>query len=429
VVRRVHEKASVDAVLAEMPQPADSGLQHLLRGVAQEIGAAEAKSVAAMAACAAMEEDAARLMDEALPTLVRRVRAGVSVGAVLAEVPQPADSGLQRLLGAVAQEIGTAEARGAAAMAACASAAARVQAQTTRLLADLRELEDRHSEDDIFADLLEVDHGISQMGRLADSIAVLSGGRSGRRWTKPIVMESILRGAVGRIEAYRRVRLHSTSNVAVVGYAAAGVMHALAELIDNAATFSNERTAVHVYVEEEDAGVLITIDDGGLGMRKRERRRAETLVSEPMELTMLSGTRLGLPVVGRLADKYNFTVNFRPSSRGGTGVVVMLPHELITQPKQDFRPAAPPPVQTPVRSAAPDASNKTAVPAGGEESGRLPRRRRGATFAAETRGTPRQVARPVQAGRDPGARFAAFRQAAGGSRDPDATSPANEESR
>jgi hypothetical protein len=63
----------------------------------------------------------------------------------------------------------------------------------------------------------------------------------------------------------------------------------------------------------------VTIEDGGLGMRRRERHRAEELVSQPLDLASLPGTRLGLAVVGRLASRYGLTVNFRPSSRGGTG--------------------------------------------------------------------------------------------------------------
>ncbi len=114
-------------------------------------------------------------------------------------------------------------------------------------------------------------------------------------------------------------------------------MHALAELMDNATAFSTHGSEVHVYVEEEDVGVVITIEDSGLGMRRRERDRAEVLVAKSLDLSTLPGTRLGLAVVGRVADRYGLSVNFRPSSRGGTGVVVMIPRSLITQPKAASR--------------------------------------------------------------------------------------------
>lgn len=220
----------------------------------------------------------------------------------------------------------------AAAVAACANAAGRMQALATSMLADLREMEHRHTAEDVLGDLLHLDHRTAQAGRLADSIAVLTGARSGRRWAKPIVMESILRGAMGRIGSYQRIRLHSTSDVAIAGHAAEGVMHALAELLDNATNFSPPTAEVHVYVEEVPAGIVVTVEDSGLVMSDVQLRRAERAVSaENQDLTALSGTRLGLAVVGRLARKHGLTVSFRPSARGGTGALMMLPQELISR--------------------------------------------------------------------------------------------------
>ncbi|MFB4422744.1 ATP-binding protein [Streptomyces sp. QL37] len=296
-----------------------------------------------------------------------------------------------------------------AAVAACANAAGRMQALATSMLADLREMEHRHTAEDVLGDLLHLDHRTAQAGRLADSIAVLTGARSGRRWAKPIVMESILRGAMGRIGGYQRIRLHSTSDVAIAGHAAEGVMHALAELLDNAANFSPPTAEVHVYVEEVPAGIVVTVEDSGLVMSDVQLRRAERAVSaDNQDLTGLSGTRLGLAVVGRLARKHGLTVSFRPSARGGTGALMMLPQELIS------RTPTPAPVPGSARHpepepdhATPDAENQgratadfpgsasRTAPAPGTgsasestgsvpqfgESG-LPKRRRGRTLAA-----------------------------------------------
>src|SRR5690606_35213810 len=74
--------------------------------------------------------------------------------------------------------------RGAAALAAFAGAAGRIQAMTTSMLAELREMEHRHADPRVLTDLLHIDHRTAQTGRLADSIAVLSGARTGRRWAK-----------------------------------------------------------------------------------------------------------------------------------------------------------------------------------------------------------------------------------------------------
>ncbi|MDD9375335.1 ATP-binding protein [Streptomyces sp. ZAF1911] len=264
-------------------------------------------------------------------------------------------------------ELRRAESGRAAAMAAAANAAGRMQALATGMLADLREMEHRHADEDVLGDLLHLDHRTAQAGRLADSIAVLTGARSGRRWAKPIVMESILRGAMGRIGGYQRVRLHSTSDAAVAGHAAEGVMHALAELLDNAANFSPPTAEVHVYVEEVPSGIVITVEDSGLVMSEVQLRRAEQAVTAAsLDLAGLSGTRLGLAVVGRLARKHGLTVSFRPSARGGTGALMMLPQELISRTPAEA-PAAPLAVPAqPSARVAPKAPAAAEVPAGPE---------------------------------------------------------------
>ncbi|MFJ4711484.1 ATP-binding protein [Streptomyces sp. NPDC088785] len=363
----------------------------------------------------------------------------------------------------------TARAERAAAIAACANAAGRMQALATGMLADLREMEHRHTDEDVLADLLHLDHRTAQAGRLADSVAVLTGARSGRRWARPIAMESILRGAMGRIGGYQRVRVHANTAVAVAGHAAEGVMHALAELLDNAANFSPPTAEVHVYVEEVPAGVIVSVEDSGLVMGPVQLRRAEHAVSgEPAGaagstgLGGLSGTRLGLAVVGRLARKHGLTVSFRPSARGGTGVLLLVPQELLS------RTSDPAPVRAtgPATAAAPatgtpgadtgtgtgtgtdDASpaHGTAAdtapgpaarerdpagpapaaapappepaPAGPPDAGALPQRTRGRTLAAAEHGRAARAAEPPAAGR-PGpaaapsaaARFSSFSQA------------------
>ncbi|MGA5167588.1 MULTISPECIES: ATP-binding protein [Streptomyces] len=353
----------------------------------------------------------------------------------------------------------------AAAVAACANAAGRMQALATSMLADLREMEHRHADEDVLTDLLHLDHRTAQAGRLADSVAVLTGARSGRRWARPIVVESILRGAMGRIGGYQRVRLHTTSDAAIAGHAAEGVMHALAELLDNAANFSPPTAEVHVYVEEVPAGLVITVEDSGLVMSDVQLRRAERAVdpAEGTDLTGLSGTRLGLAVVGRLARKHGLTVSFRPSARGGTGALMMVPHELIARTRPEALPARrdaleaparedrpedrephtaqhrpegrepdedPSPAQAPGAATTPgddgpfrephEVHERPASPFAGQDGtgarppGALPKRRRGQTLAAaHPEGTPTTPAEPADpASRTRSAsRFSSFRQA------------------
>lgn len=268
------------------------------------------------------------------------------------------------------------ENRRAAAMAAFAGAAGRMQAMTTSMLAELREMEHRHGDPTVLADLLQLDHRTAQAGRLADSIAVLSGARSGRRWAKPIAMESILRGAMGRVAGYQRIRLRAVADIAVAGHAAEGVMHTLAELFDNACNFSPPTTEVHVYAAEVPAGVVITIEDSGLVMSESALRRAEQAVAgssngSAADLSSLTGTRLGLAVVGHLARKHGLTVSYRPSAIGGTAVVVVVPRDLTARAERTLAP-----ITTVDLPAAPPSR-----PAASGDSP-LPKRRRGSTLAA-----------------------------------------------
>ncbi|MFJ4797398.1 sensor histidine kinase [Kitasatospora purpeofusca] len=414
----------------------------------EQIAAARAEAAGARAEAEAERAERAavdRIADEVLPVLVKRLRSGATVDAALApyrEHPQ------RPLLRAVAEEIGRGERLRAAALAVCATAAGRVQALATSMHAELREMQHRHDEE-VLGDLLRLDHSTAQAGRMADSIAVLTGARSGRRWGRPIPVESVLRGALGRIGAYQRVRLHNASTAAVAGFAAEGVMHALAELLDNATTFSAPPAEVHVYVEEVPAGLVVTVEDSGLGLSDSWLRRAERAVSaESLDLTTLSaGTRIGLAVVGVLARKHGLQISFRPSARGGTGVVVLIPQQLVTHPatipaplpapveraveraggsgpRPALTPARPAPAvpAAPVEPVAPSADPVPVAPAV-TDSG-LPQRRRGRTMAAAAPAAA-PVERPARPdGARAAARLGAFRRAALPAAGPAAAAPA-----
>ncbi|MEU9216556.1 ATP-binding protein [Streptomyces sp. NPDC048376] len=271
------------------------------------------------------------LTNSTLPAAVEKLRDGTSAEIVLAELEWPRGAQARACAELFVRELAHSERRTAAAQAASAKSLSRVQAKAVGMLADLRDMQDRHGEE-VLGDLLRLDHSTSQLGLITDRLALLMGGRSSRAWNRPIVMESILRGAVGRIAAYQRVRMHCSTDAAISGYAAEGVMHLLAELMDNAANFSPPIDEVHVYVEERTAGIVVTIEDSGLKMADAAMRHAEQAVSGRMnDLASLQGTRLGLAVVGRLAAKYGVGVSYRPSSRGGTGVVVLVPPQLLAQ--------------------------------------------------------------------------------------------------
>ncbi|WP_413754384.1 ATP-binding protein [Streptomyces sp. R-74717] len=477
VAKQLRDGTSAADALSSVPPPSDPQLGRIVHtfAAAVEEGVQHAAALdgerrqaqyGLNEAAAALE----RLAQETLPAAVARLREGQSADTVLAELDLPRLPMVRTPTESFVRELAHSERRAAAAQAASARALSRVQAKSVSMLADLRDMQERHGEE-VFGDLLKLDHSTSQLGLMTDRLALLMGGRSSRAWNKPIVMESILRGAVGRIAAYQRVRLHCSTTAAISGFAAEGVMHLLAELMDNAANFSPPIDEVHVYVEDRSAGMVVTIEDSGLKMADAAMRRAEEAVSGHMtDLASLQGTRLGLAVVGRLAVKYGISVNYRPSSRGGTGVVVLLPQQLLAQQREsvsrgpDGRPAAgtaptpgPAPAASPAPAPVPEPTSRPGVPerpaarpelpeqgqprrATGSTLNGLPVRAPGRTMAeAEREREQRRSASEAASGaaseaadgdrpeqrpaRDAGARFGAFhrgRRAAGGTAGPDA---------
>ncbi|MCS0603485.1 ATP-binding protein [Streptomyces sp. LP11] len=379
VVRQVKSGTGPGEALSGLPTPSDPYLRRLLHVFATEMAESARETAEARSELertrAEMGQWTAQLdhvTKETLPAAVTLLREGSSAETVLAKLDWPAHPLLRGPGESFVRELAYSERRSAAAQAASAKALSRVQAKIVSMLAELRDLQERHGAE-VFGDLLRLDHATSQLGLMTDRLALLMGGRSSRVWNKPIVMESILRGAVGRIAAYRRVRLHNSSKGAIAGFAAEGVMHLLAELMDNAANFSPPIDEVHVYVEERSAGLVVTIEDSGLKMSDAAMRRAEESVSgRTTDLASLQGTRLGLGVVGRLAAKYGISVNYRPSSRGGTGVVVLLPPQLVAQQREPVtveppRPSAElprPAAVAPAAEAVPAAGPGPVVPAG-----------------------------------------------------------------
>lgn len=341
VAERLREGTSAADVLAAVPPPSDPQLSRVTHAFAVTVEEDvrrvmtledEYRAIRDELEQAATEHD--RFVRETMPAAISRLREGRSADTVLAETELPHHPALRGSAESFIRELARSERRAAAAQAASAKALSRVQAKAVQMLADLREMQERHGEE-VFGDLLKLDHSTSQLGLMTDRLALLMGGRSSRAWNKPIKMESILRGAAGRIAAYQRVRLHCSTRTAVAGFAAEGVMHLLAELMDNAANFSPPIDEVHVYVEDRSAGIVVTIEDSGLKMADAAMRRAEEAVTGRVtDLASLQGTRLGLAVVGRLASKYDIGVNYRPSSRGGTGVVVLLPLHLLAQHRE-----------------------------------------------------------------------------------------------
>ncbi|NYE43949.1 signal transduction histidine kinase [Streptomyces fulvorobeus] len=290
---------------------------------------------------AAYDTDTVRMAKELLPAAIRRLRIGNSPEEVMRDIVDADDSyrnlpkALRGLVFQILDIIDNEEAMRDSAQRAFVSVARRVQAIVHRQASELREMEDHHGRNpEVFDDLLRIDHGTALIGRLADSIAVLGGARPSRQWPKPVPLFSVLRGAMSRILEYQRVELHSIAKVAIVGTSVEPLIHACAELLDNATRYSPPQTRVHVTAVEVQTGIAIEIEDGGVSLSEEARARAENMLAQAQAGINMNdlgeSPRLGMAVVGRISRMYQLQVSLRQSAYGGVRAVVIVPREMLT---------------------------------------------------------------------------------------------------
>ncbi|MEU5510992.1 ATP-binding protein [Streptomyces fungicidicus] len=215
------------------------------------------------------------------------------------------------------------------------SIARRVQAIVHQQAIELREMEEDHGRNpEVFDDLLRIDHGTALIGRLADSISVLGGGRPGRQWPMPVALYSVLRGAMSRILEYRRIDLKSIAKVNIKGIYVEPVIHAAAEILDNGTRYSPPTSKVSVTATEVQTGVAIEIEDAGVSLDEQARARIEGLLEQAQKGSDLQeigeNPRLGLAVVGRLCTAFDMRVSLRASAYGGVRAVLVVPSEMLT---------------------------------------------------------------------------------------------------
>ncbi|MER6068529.1 ATP-binding protein [Streptomyces sp. NPDC001817] len=236
---------------------------------------------------------------------------------------------------------------------------------------------------EVLADLMTVDHTGSQFGRRAKGISVLCGGWLGRREGAATVYD-VARSAQGRIKDFDRVGVHSQVNVSLLGKAVEPVAVVLAELLDNATTYSAPGTPVEVNIQTVPTGVCFIVDDAGLGMDQETKDRAAALLSVdgPVDITGLGDPpRFGFAVCGMLAARYGFAVSVGSvSPYGGVRAVIRVPESLLSADTPS--PAAG--VQGDQDAVAPQAAPQRLAPVPvvgpshvvGTTSGGLPKRRR-----------------------------------------------------
>jgi signal transduction histidine kinase len=180
------------------------------------------------------------------------------------------------------------------------------------------------------AKLFEMDHLATRIWRNSDSALVLAGQETPRP-AGPLALVDVLRAAVSEIEEYGRIILNVQQGVYVSGGAATDAVHLLAELLENATTFSPETTQVivsgHAVV---GGGSLITITDSGAGMAEEELALFNWQLDNPAPADMAVARRMGLFAVALLAARHGITVTLSRPLDGGTTAEVYLPAALIS---------------------------------------------------------------------------------------------------
>src|SRR6266511_2705143 len=225
--------------------------------------------------------------------------------------------------------------------------ARRSQVLVDRQLELIDELE-READDDSLEQLFRLDHLATRMRRNAENLIVLSGGAvAGRRLTQPARLLDVVRGAMSEVEDYQRVELLPIDEVAVTGHAVADVVHLLAELIENATTFSPPGTQVQIVGQRAAGGYVLEIEDRGLGMSDDELLEANERLANPPTIDFAVARVLGLYVVGRLGRRHGIKVQLRHSWYGGVTALVLLPSSLLTGPQAQWRRSSDAPELTP----------------------------------------------------------------------------------
>ena len=237
------------------------------------------------------------------------------------------------------------------------SIARRSQGLIHRQLKTLDVMEREETDAANLAKLFDVDHLATRMRRNAENLIVLSGGTPGRAWRRPVPMIDVIRAATAEIEDYARVNVLPLSPASLVGRAVGDVIHLLAELVENAASFSPPHTKVLIGGETVSNGYVVEIEDRGLGMGEAALAAANDQVRNPPEIQLSGNVRLGLYVVGKLAERHGILVHLRRSPYGGTTAVVLIPSALIVAHSEDEPgPAQPAPINGTATAAQPMAA-------------------------------------------------------------------------
>ncbi|MFI1418888.1 nitrate- and nitrite sensing domain-containing protein [Streptomyces sp. NPDC020731] len=188
-------------------------------------------------------------------------------------------------------------------------------------------LENNEADPDQLENLFRLDHLATRMRRNGENLLVLAGEEPGRRWDQPVPLVDVLRAASSEVEQYERIELSGVPEAEIHGRAVTDLVHLLAELLENATTFSSPQTKVRVTATRlPDGRVMVEIHDKGIGLTAEDFADINHKLANPPTVDVAISQRMGLFVVGRLSDRHGIRVQLRPSGeQAGTTSLVMLP--------------------------------------------------------------------------------------------------------
>ncbi|MEU3601451.1 ATP-binding protein [Streptomyces sp. NPDC006798] len=223
-----------------------------------------------------------------------------------------------------------------------------LQSLAAEQMALLEEIQRKYGGHSVLSDLLEVNHANAQMARKAQGIAVMCGAPIGRR-SRPASVYDVVRSAQGQIRNFSRVEIMQQTGFALKSSAVSPVALAVAELLDNAASFSQSDAPIEVTFQHVQNNLCIVIDDAGVSMNDEERQKATALLAgdvRPRLSQLGNQPKFGFPVIGLLSRQHGFHVDVTGVSRyGGVRAVVLLPEELWTMEEVPQQPVNEAPVR------------------------------------------------------------------------------------
>jgi signal transduction histidine kinase len=213
----------------------------------------------------------------------------------------------------------------------------RTQNLVGRQLALIDRLERQETDPGRLQHLYHLDHVSSRLRRSASSLVVLSGSAGADNHVAPLPLADVVRLALGEIEDYTRVDVRVPGDIAMAPSVIGDIVLALAELMENATTFSPPHTRVTVTAVVTDPGVRLLVVDRGLGMTPERLAEENARLARRERLDLVPTEVLGLFVVGRLARRHGLRVKLTTTPGGGVTAEVEVPERLLAVDAADPR--------------------------------------------------------------------------------------------